>query len=201
MRGGDWPASALFALITISPLVTSPTSTSRRYLCLELLLARLSIKSILWYWGPAVLMLVFIGFESTDLMSASQTSGWFLPLLRKLFPWASLQTIHVVHVAARKFGHVFGYALLSFLLFRGWWGTAKQSYADAGSWRMRFAVFGFAGAALVGVADELHQMTIPSRGGSVLDILLDSAAALSAQVIIAYVLRRRTRPAALYTAN
>lgn len=151
----------------------------------------LSAKSILWYWGPAILMLVLIGIESSDLMSSAHTSGVLLPLLRAIFRNLPLERLEEFHAVIRKAGHVVGYGLLSWFLFRAWWGTARpEAEQPMRSWQPRFAVFGFAGAALVAIADELHQMTIPSRGGSWWDVALDSFAALIAQWLIARLYRR-----------
>jgi VanZ family protein len=142
-------------------------------------------------------MLLVIGIESTDLLSASHTGGIILPILLRLFPDASLHTLQSVHVILRKIGHVFGYALLSWFLFRGWWGTAAESAAlpEPGPWRMRFATLGFLGASLVAISDEIHQMTIPSRGGSVHDILLDASAALATQILLFFLIQRRNAAA------
>ncbi len=131
-------------------------------------------------------MVFAIVFESTDMMSSANTGSFLLPLLHKLLPRISTHQLEAIHDILRKMGHVFGYAILSSLMFRSWWGTAAQ---HARTWQSRFAFFGWSAATAVAIADELHQMTIPSRGGSVHDMVLDSCAAIAAQLIIYYFLR------------
>jgi len=50
---------------------------------------------------------------------------------------------------------------------------------------------------LVACLDEWHQAYIPTRGSSVHDVLLDSTAALAAQVILWAIWRRSIRRAAV----
>jgi VanZ family protein len=47
-------------------------------------------------------------------------------------------------------------------------------------------------ATLVACLDEWHQAYVPGRGSSVHDVLLDSGAALVAQIILWLMLRRRS---------
>jgi VanZ family protein len=47
--------------------------------------------------------------------------------------------------------------------------------------------------ALVACLDEWHQTYLPSRTGSLHDVILDSAAALVAQVVLYLILRRRSK--------
>jgi VanZ family protein len=53
-------------------------------------------------------------------------------------------------------------------------------------------------AALVASLDEWHQTYIPSRTGTFHDVLLDSAAALVAQILLFIILRSR-KPAQVYS--
>jgi VanZ family protein len=156
-------------------------------------LPRISIKAILSYWGPAIVMLLCIAFESNDMLSAGHTGGMILPFLQKLFPSASLESLELVHQALRKTGHIVGYGLLSLSLFRAWAGTRAMLEGDRLRWQMQYSIFAVLGTAAVAIADELHQMTIPSRGGSIHDMVLDTAAAILAQFLIAHFLGQRTR--------
>jgi VanZ family protein len=47
-------------------------------------------------------------------------------------------------------------------------------------------------AALVASLDEWHQSFLPSRTGTIRDVALDSVAALTSQIVIWMLLRRRT---------
>ena len=153
------------------------------------------------FWLPAMIMLAIIAVESTDRFSSSHT----LEMLRSLLAWfsirPSLQTIFEANEILRKCGHVLGYGLLSFLFFRACRGTfrALAGYYDWRTsrvtrlphpqafrylWQLPWALLAMGVTALTATADELHQMTIPSRGGSWSDVLLDSCASLLAQILI-----------------
>jgi VanZ family protein len=47
-------------------------------------------------------------------------------------------------------------------------------------------------AAFVASLDEWHQTYLPTRGGSIRDVALDCSAALTAQILIWLLLRKRT---------
>jgi VanZ family protein len=51
-------------------------------------------------------------------------------------------------------------------------------------WALRWAAIAFFMSALVASLDEWHQTFIPSRTGAIRDVILDSSAALTAQVLI-----------------
>ncbi len=93
-----------------------------------------------------------------------------------------LEPVHfpVWHFLIRKTGHFVGYFTLSWLLFRAW----RDTFPFAGArWSMQWARISFFMTALVACLDEWHQSYIPSRTGNLHDVLLDSTAALIAQVV------------------
>jgi VanZ family protein len=132
-------------------------------------------------WIAAVLWLIVIAIESTAYLSANNTSRFLYPLLHFLFgmdqahfePW---------HFFIRKSGHVFGYGLLCILLFRAW----RETLPALGNpkWTWRWATIAVLGTALVASLDEWHQSFIPSRTGTVRDVLLDTCAAIGAQILV-----------------
>ena len=71
---------------------------------------------VLKAWIAAILWLIVICIESTAYLSAHNTSRFLFPLLHYLFGmnWEQFEPIHFF---LRKGGHVFGYGLLSILLF------------------------------------------------------------------------------------
>jgi VanZ family protein len=79
-------------------------------------------------------------------------------------------------------GHFAGYFMLSLLLFRAWRATLRG--ASLSRWSIQWAGIAFFMAALVASLDEWHQTYLPSRTGALHDVLLDSFAALIAQVVI-----------------
>ncbi len=91
------------------------------------------------------------------------------------------------HFFIRKTGHFVGYFTLSWLLFRAW----RDTFPFPGNrWSIQWARISFFMTALVACLDEWHQSFLPSRTGNLHDVLLDSTAALIAQVVLFLVLRR-----------
>ncbi len=86
----------------------------------------------------------------------------------------------VWHFFIRKTGHFVGYFTLSLLLFRAWRATFPFPGA---SWTIQWARISFFMTALVASLDEWHQTYLPKRTGTVHDVLLDSTAALVAQIL------------------
>jgi VanZ family protein len=146
-----------------------------------------STKRILKVWLPSVIWLAVIVTESTNLGSSEHTQRILYPILHYLFGIGP-QRFAVLHIVLRKTGHFVGYATLSVLLFRSWRGTFPRLSTR---WCLQWATLAFAGTALVAALDEFHQSFLPSRTGNFRDVVLDSTAALIAQIVIFAVLRRR----------
>jgi VanZ family protein len=143
-------------------------------------------KHLLKTWIAASLWLGLIVAESTNFASAENTSRILYPLLHFFF---GLQPAHFPawHFVIRKSGHFVGYFTLSWLLFRAWRDTLPH---PGRNWTMQWARISFFMTALVACLDEWHQSYLPSRTGNVRDVLLDSTAALVAQVMLLLILRR-----------
>jgi VanZ family protein len=138
-------------------------------------------KQILQTWTVAILWLILIAIESTDLLSAAHTSRILYPVLHFLTGVDPVRFV-VWDYYIRKTGHFVGYFTLSYLLFRAW--RATLPLASPVPWRMNWAGISFFMTALVASLDEWHQTYLASRSGSVRDVALDSSAALLAQVVI-----------------
>ena len=136
---------------------------------------------LLKVWIAAILWLIVIAIESSEYLSAHNTGRILYPLLHFLFGMSHAR-FEIVHFYIRKGGHVFGYGLLSILLFRAW----RETLPAMGNpkWTLRWANISALGTALVGSLDEWHQSFIPSRTGSVRDVILDSCAGIAAQVLL-----------------
>ena len=132
-------------------------------------------------WIAAILWLILIAIESTALLSAHNTSRILYPILHFLFglDWDQFD---VWHFYIRKSGHVVGYAMLSWLLFRAWRATLPA--AASVRWKLRWARIAILGTALVATLDEWHQSFIPSRTGRWQDVVLDTSAGIAAQILI-----------------
>ena len=147
-------------------------------------------KQLLKTWVAAALWMTLIAIESTDTFSAEHTGRFLYPLLHFL-TGLDLARFEVVHGYIRKCGHFVGYFALSFFLFRAWRATLRLPWAPR--WALRWATIAFFMSALVASLDEWHQTFIPSRTGAISDVMLDSCAALTAQVLIFLYLTWRPR--------
>ena len=119
-----------------------------------------------------------IAYSGGGQWSGDHTAAWLDPLLRALLPTASPEALAAAHLLIRKAGHVIEYAVLA-----GLW----RRFLGGGAW----APLGL--AVLTASLDELRQSFTPGRVGSLVDVLLDGAAAAAALGLIA--LRARLRGA------
>jgi VanZ family protein len=148
-----------------------------------------STKRILKVWLPSAAWLVVIAIESTNVGSSEHT-GWLLyPIFHFLFN-VSTTRFAMWHAVLRKTGHFVGYFTLSVLLFRSWRATFPRLSTQ---WCMQWATVALLSTSLVAMLDEWHQTFLPSRTGTVHDVILDSAAALVAQIAL-FVVLRTSRP-------
>jgi VanZ family protein len=147
-------------------------------------------------WIAAILWLIVICVESTSYLSSHNTSRILYPLLHYLFG-ISYARFEPFHHFLRKAGHVFGYGLLSFLLFRAWRETLPMSGNP--KWTFRWATLAVLGTALVASLDEWHQSFLPSRTGRWQDVVLDTSAGIGVQILVFLFWRwfRRPAPAAV----
>jgi hypothetical protein len=143
---------------------------------------------VLKAWIAAVLWLIVIAIESSSLLSPHNTSRILYPLLHFLFGMDWRHFVHW-HFYMRKAGHVIGYGILSVLLFRAWRVTLRVAENLNPKWTMRWASIAVLGTALVASLDEWHQSFIPSRTGTVYDVILDTCAGVAAQIVVFFWLR------------
>ncbi len=137
--------------------------------------------NVLKAWIAAILWLIVIAIESTTYLSSNNTSRILYPLLHFLFGMDHVRFEHL-HFYIRKGGHVFGYGMLSILLFRAWRETL--SAVNGAKWTFRWAALAVFGTAVVASLDEWHQSYLPSRTGTPWDVLLDTCAGITAQILI-----------------
>lgn len=133
------------------------------------------------YWLPVAVMLGAMYYFSTDVFSADNTRS----LIEKIFLWfkprASAHSMAVFNYFVRKAAHFTEYAILGAILFRAFRAD------DPVRWRLRWAFYTLVTAITWALLDEFHQTFTHSRGGSLMDSLLDSSGALFALVWIAIV--------------
>jgi VanZ family protein len=147
-------------------------------------------KEILKTWIATGLWLGLIVVESTDSLSAAHTSRYLYPLFHFLFKM-KLARFEVLHHYLRKMGHFVGYFMLSLFMFASWRATLRQPSGPR--WAAGWAGIAFFMATFVASMDEWHQTYLPSRTGTLRDVVLDGSAALVAQIVIFLWLRSRSR--------
>ena len=143
--------------------------------------------SLVRAWWPAVVWVGIIVIESTDYLSSEHTGNALYWLLKRVFGQINLYDFLVWHHYLRKAGHVVGYGILCLLLLRGLRATLNVS--------PRFilitAALAWLGTAFVAALDEWHQAFIPSRTGTMRDVILDSIAGLVFLLVAQIWFRRR----------
>lgn len=130
-----------------------------------------------------------IALESTNLGSSEHTARFLYPIFSFLFGLDPAR-FAVCNAMLRKTGHFVGYFILSVLLFRSWRATFPRLSTR---WCLQWAALAFLSTALVASLDEWHQSFLPSRTGTFRDVVLDSSAALVAQVLLLIMMNVRSR--------
>lgn len=135
------------------------------------------MRRFLTYWLPPILWAAVILLASTDAFSVSNTAR----LLERITVWfghpLEASTGDFVNHVIRKIAHVTEYGILSALSFRALRG--EQTH-----WSLLWAISAVALAVFVASIDEFHQTFVPSRTGTWHDVVLDTAGATVAQIII-----------------
>ncbi len=144
--------------------------------------------SLLMAWIAAILWLILIAIESSAMLSAANTSRILYPVLHFLFG-VGWDRFAIWHFYIRKTGHVVGYGILSILFFRAWRATLPDM--SSATWTLRWANIAILGTAFVASLDEWHQSFIPSRTGTIRDVILDTCAGIGAQALVFLWLNRR----------
>jgi VanZ family protein len=155
-------------------------------------------KQILKAWVASLLWLGLIAVESTNYLSAANTSRILYPIFH-FFTGVDPVRFEVWDFYIRKVGHFVGYSGLSLLLFHTWHVTLPMG--RAARWSIRWAGIAFLMSVLVACLDEWHQTYLISRTGTIHDVFLDSSAALAAQIVILVLVSRTRGPQIRQTAS
>jgi VanZ family protein len=146
--------------------------------------------------APVVLALAIICVESTDSFSSQNTSSWLRPIFQRWFGPIQDSSWDLFHHYLRKTGHFVGYGLVAFTFLHAWLHTLDlRGPLPLLSWRLKSTLLAIVSTAIVASCDEFHQSFIPSRTGSPIDVLLDTAGA-SALCLLVWLLcwsSRRSR--------
>ncbi len=125
------------------------------------------MKNFIIYWLPPFVLMGFIFPLTNNSLTFNSTSHIIVPIIKWFLPHASQATIDTLHIVMRKFGHFGGYALLTFLLFRGFRGRNK-------GWHWKWIIYAGLIAIGYGSLDEFLQTLMSSRTGSIYDWMTDS---------------------------
>ena len=117
-------------------------------------------------------------------MSAGHTSRFFEPLVRRLWPSASPETVYALHVIVRKCGHLFEYGVVALLAYRALRAGRRPR------WSSRWAVVAVAVAAAFAATDELRQSLTTTRTGTPGDVAVDVAGACLAMLALRWLIHR-----------
>ncbi len=138
------------------------------------------------YWLPVILGMVFIYWMSTESFSSRTTMHIIEPIIRFFAPSISRKQLVMIHGVIRKCAHVTEYMVLGMLLFR-----AFRAGSNERRW-WRWAGYSLAVVVLYALTDELHQLHVPARTASLVDVGFDTFGGFLAQVVsIVYYGRRR----------
>jgi VanZ family protein len=137
----------------------------------------LNIKTILYYWAPAILWAAVILGASSQAFSAGHTGSWLQDVVTSIRGTPlDEETTEIVNLVIRKLSHLTEYGIFSLLAFR----AVRRD--RSGSSR-RWAVIAIAMAATLAAIDEFHQAFVPERTGAVTDVLIDACGATIAQLL------------------
>ena len=124
---------------------------------------------------------------SSDAGSTQNTSRIIGPILRWFNPDIPDETIQGIQLVVRKTAHFTEYGILALLLWRA---RRRSIETSEKPWRWSQAGIALAATVLFAITDEWHQSFVPSRQGSLLDVLIDSAGATAALVGLWWLGRR-----------
>jgi VanZ family protein len=149
-----------------------------------------------FFCAPLVLWVALIALASTNIASEANTSPWIWRLLRLFSPDtlggdSSRGESSALIWAIRKTAHLAEYAVLG-LLAAGALRTLFPGYTRGSSrgtlWRMAAVVLSF--GTLVAAIDEWHQTSLPSRTGSIRDVVIDMVG-VSAGLLVVWLIGRK----------
>ena len=119
--------------------------------------------------------LTLVLFLGTSVFGADQTSLVLVPLIRAIAPGASPHDVKLAHLLVRKLAHTTEYAALALAWFVALSGTPART-------ARRAAWLALAVCVACAILDETHQVFVPTRTASALDVVIDGVAALLALV-------------------
>jgi VanZ family protein len=129
-------------------------------------------------WLPVAIAIGVICVESTEALSAQNTSSWLRPIFQRLFGAVSDSTWASFHHYVRKTGHFIGYGTVGLTFLRAWLHTlGRRGTMTLLAWRLESSILAIFSTAIVASCDEFHQTFLHGRTGTPVDVMLDSVGA------------------------
>lgn len=125
------------------------------------------LRVFLKYWLPVLAWMGLIYFASQDARSLYHSARVIQPLMQ---PNAQVTTFQRIVIFARKCAHSAEFAVLAILLWCALRAVSKQPRG----WSWRLAAYAMLGVIAYGIADEIHQMYVPSRQARFMDVVYDA---------------------------
>lgn len=135
------------------------------------------MASRLKYWIPAIIVAILISVFSTHYFSGEETARVIIPILHRIFPFATDRELRLMHIGIRKLAHITEFGVFSIAVFRG-------VRAERSGWNLRWAIITLVIAVCYAGLDEWHQSFVPLREARVRDVLIDATGAFLAQILV-----------------
>ena len=140
------------------------------------------VRILLTVLTLSMMVLIFF-FSAEDAEQSNHTSAvvseWVaertVPEYRQLPPARKRTVLDQLQRTVRKCAHFLEYTVLGFLL-----RCCAESWFEG---RRRLPLYSWMIGAVYAATDEAHQLLVDGRGGSVLDVLLDSSGVLTGVLI------------------
>jgi VanZ family protein len=129
------------------------------------------LKLFAKYWVPVLLWMAVIYSASGDRKSFQHSSRVIEPIVRWLLPGLTEHRVGQIVFGVRKCAHVTEYAVLAMLVWRALRQPVRH---DRRPWKWSEAGLVLLFVAFYAGTDELHQVFVPHRQGSFVDVLLDT---------------------------
>lgn len=134
--------------------------------------------------------MVIIFSASTPMGAPEHSGSFFVPLIKWFKPNVTGAELRILHLAFRKVCHLAEYAILATLLWTALVRTFHHTSLKI--WRWRYAGYALLFAASYGITDELHQIMVPGREGTIRDMIIDAVGAFVGLTILWVCFRNKT---------
>jgi len=133
------------------------------------------VRSFILYWLPVLVWMVVIFSASSDTKSFQHSSRIIGPLISWLFPHLSAEAADTIIFIFRKCCHLTEFAILGLLLWRALRQPVRN---DPRPWNWRDARNALLLVVLYASSDEFHQLFVPTRQASIVDVMIDTSGAV-----------------------